>query len=235
MRNIILLFLLSVICLFSGIFIVDEREVAVTITDKQQATVYSTGVHWRLPFMGDTRYVYTNVRHSSFNAPDELVMQDNLQLTGQYFFEWRVTNPTAYALYLQQHPDVNLATVLSTDVFNQIKQQMQGKTNYESFTHALLNWQAVNLSQYGISIDKVGVVNVSLEKVNLESGVLNKTPESAYTSAHNIVQDADLQYQGTLDSLRHTNASFLDFMLKIKNIESSAKSRQDVPSLDKLI
>lgn len=235
MRNLILLFLLIIVSIFSGIFIVDEREVAVNIRDSQHIKVYTTGLHWRIPFMGETRYVYTNLRHSYFSAPEPIVL-NNVQLTGQYVFAWYVNNPKSYALYLQQNPGVNFATVLANEVYNVIKEQNKHVTSYDAFENKLLNWHQLTLPQYGVVINNVNLSNTNLESINIESGtLLNKSPESAYIAAQNIVKDADLQYQQNLDSLREINPALLDFMVKIDTIKSSAESKQDVPPLEKLI
>lgn len=236
MRNLVLIIFLTSIFLFSGLFIVDEREVAVTINNKD-ATSYSCGIHWKIPFVGNTTYVYKNIRSSYFSLSEPLSISENRQVNSKFMFTWVVVNPIQYVKYLQANSSKQLDEVLVTQLNDKIRSQSSSSTSLIDFTNRVTKLNNIVFDSLGVKVMSLNLVNVAVESSNMQSdAIMSKfSPESTYIYAMQIKNQADLTQQQQLQKLKNVNQSFYEYFMKINLLQKSAKSKSDVPTLDKLL
>ena len=238
MKNILIIFLLVIVIIFSGVFIVDEREVAVITGDSNTAKVYSTGVHWHLPMYGNFSYIYMNQRDSYLaltitpnNAPQGSNII-NVAIT------WQVIDAIKYVKYLNQHSrkdfDKNMADFVSGIILDSV-----AKSSSDQQLLRNLHLSQVNIvnPDTGIaikSINALGLSQVNSSKPDYSESDSLILIESTYNYALQIKQDADKVQQAVFDQLRQRNRRFYDYFSKINYYQAMAESKDDVPSFEQL-
>lgn len=236
MRNLVLIIFLSSVFLFSGLFIVDEREVAVIINNKD-VTSYSSGIHWKIPFVGNITYVYKNIRNSYFSLSESLPIAGNKQVDSKFMFTWTIVDPVQYVKYLHANPNKKFDAAIVTQLNDKIITQSSNSTSLIDFTDNVAKLNNIVFNSLGVKVLSLSIINLEIESSNLqlESNTSNQSPESAYLYAMKVKSQADLTQQQQLQKLKNTNQSFYEFFMKINSLQSSAKSKSDVPTLDKLV
>lgn len=235
MKNVLILFLLGILLLFSGIFIVDEREVVVITHSVKDSKIYSTGIHWNLPFYGEISYVYKNERNNFV-----LIELDN-SVTKQFEqmklnIVWSVNDPIKYVNYLNQYGrkkfDENMADIIQTRVIGSTIKQVSNDVDLISY----LKNNPINILDVnsGIKISSVNVSEIKLISRSSSESLPQLSAESAYSEAILIVQNANKEKQQALDKLKMQNPEFYNYYSLIRQYQMTAKNKSDVPAFDKL-
>ena len=236
MKNILILFLLGVLILFSGLFIVDERENVVIIHSAKDSKVYSTGIHWNLPFYGDFSYVYLNQRNSFITIELNNISKHQTELA-KLDIAWSVIDPVKYVNYLNQYGrkkfDENMVAVIESEILASIVKEVATDAQLISY----LNNQTFNIidTKSGIKISTVKVSSIKIMNAYTNNESQAKlSAESAYSEAILIVQNANKEKQQALDKLKAQNPQFYNYYSLIRQYQMTAKNKNDVPAFDKL-
>lgn len=236
MKNILILFLLGVLTLFSGLFIVDEREVAVIAHSAKDSKVYPTGIHWNLPFYGDFNYVYLNQRNSFVTIELNNISNHQTELA-KLDIAWSVIDPVKYVNYLNQYGrkkfDENMTAVIENEILASIVKEVATDAQLISY----LNNQTFNVidTKSGVKISTVKVSSIKIMNAYASNESQAKLSiESAYSEAILIVQNANKEKQQALDKLKTQNPQFYNYYSLIRQYQMTAKNKNDVPSFDKL-
>lgn len=240
MRNGLMLLVVLVGLLLSGFYTVDERAVAlVTYANNAVAKqVYTTGIHWKIPFYGKLTYVYTNLRHARLSSEQALKLANGQQFQADIDLSWQVSNPQRYLDYLTRQSLKMLNLQISTAVLKLLQdlaassvtsQELLAKTNVAS------NMMPTTLERCcGLKLVRIRLTSL----MALESAVTlapRLSAESAYVLAQQIKLNSDMAYQASLAQLKRQNQEFYTYFMKINDYARTAKSKDEVPPLAQLI
>ncbi|AUR51738.1 hypothetical protein [Aquella oligotrophica] len=236
MKNVLIIFLLGVLVLFSGLFIVDEREVVVITHSPKDSKVYTTGIHWNLPFYGQFNYVYVNQRNSHvlIELSNESTNQKELV---KFNVTWAVQDPVVYVNFLnlnnRKKLEENMANFIESKILTNVVAQISSDVDLIK----LLNSKQVNIQnpELGIKIISLDVseIDVIRQTVKNQSNS-DLSAESAYAKAISIMQETNKQKQQTLDKLKAENPEFYSYYSLIRQYQMTAKNKNEVPPFDKL-
>lgn len=241
MRNGLFVILLSLGFLLSGVFVVDERQVAVVKISPNKVLIYAPGIHWQLPFSAQINHVYTNLRTSYITLPLQAANK-NINLENiSIIVNWQVVKPAAYINFLAKNSRKELDARLVKDIITDIMPFAQKSNSVAEFEN-LLNSKAHDWlhDELGIKIINIALVSAlpKLDESKEASLIISESSmdslEHSYNQALGIKESADKEQQVKFDELRKKDAAFFDYFMKIRYYQLNAKSKQDVPALDKL-
>ncbi len=236
MRNGLIILVLVIGYLLSGIFVVDEREVAVVKLSADKVLIYAPGVHWRMPFTAKVDQVYTNLRTSYLSMPITLNNNESNVENISVIVNWQVIKPSLYVNFLASHTRKDLDIRLFNIVMNELNAIAKNSNSLPAFEN-MLNSQAQNREHPELGIDIVNVALVNTKPISKDKSTQSQTNdiESAFTLAKQIKDEADINQQEQLAKLRKMDSGFFDYYMKIRYYQLNAKSKQDVPPLSSLL
>lgn len=237
LRNSLILALFLIGFLLSGFFNVDQREVGLINypADKSMQT-YMSGLHWKIPFYGDLSYVFTNQR-SSYLAMSQPLTFESGAVIGQIMVTWQVDQAESYLGYLNKNSTKFFDAELSQSISSKLETLAARSQNAVDFNLRVEQESNWSLNDLGIKILKLQLISLKLVPV-VSNGVFKATdslnPESSFILAQEIKNQANNSQLKEFANLRAHDPKFFDYVLKINNLEKSAKSKQDVPELNQL-
>ncbi len=236
MKNVLIVFLLAVLVLFSGLFIVDEREVVVITHSPKDSKVYTTGIHWNLPFYGQFNYVFVNQRNSHIliELSNESTNQKELV---KFNVSWLVQDPVVYVNYLNLNNRKKFEETMANFIEVKILASIVAQISSDADLIRLLNNKQLNIEdpELGIKIASLDVSEIEAIKQTVKNQPNSDlSAESAYAKAISIMQDTNKQKQQTLNKLKAENPEFYSYYSLIRQYQMTAKNKNEVPPFDKL-
>lgn len=160
MRKLITLILATLIILFTGIIVVDERQNAVITDYKGTKVVYLAGIHFAWPILDKVTYVYINERTALLTLSINESGQGNIPLQLEVLISYHVINPIDYLSVVNRSDKVGISTEIAKflvmDIENKLKTESLAKFNQ----HPIFSVQHNFLTSLGISIDKVDLLSI---------------------------------------------------------------------------
>ena len=229
MRYLLMLGLMLGTFVASGVFVVDERQVAI-IDSSSGAKIYSPGIHWVVPLRGKLYYIYTNQRAMSTKI-NLSINQSEQQMGFNLLINWQVHDPIIYSRYLDTHSKANFNSQLLAGVLDQLTKIAKSSTSLAIFENKLNEtahgWENKSL---GIRIINISLAGAELINTNLQESAENIA--TAFDKAQKIKIAADTEQSNILKQLNKEDAKFFDYFMKIYHYQTSAKDKSEVPALN---
>ncbi len=242
MRNLLVLILLLGAFLLSGFYTVDQRQVAVISSTPTKMEINAPGLHWKVPLMGTLNYVYMNMRSSYLMTSSVINLANNQKIGARMIINWQVISPQVYlgvVLTNEKDFDVRFAQTALSQI-ESIAALSSSPAEFEE----LVNAQLVNreLKKLGIKLINVGIIQVTPGVTGESSlvtgaGTINNSEsaiESAFYQARQIKLLAESQQAQLIGQLKSRNINFFNYWWQIQQLGKTARSKQDVPPLDKI-
>lgn len=237
-------FLISLLMLLglglSGFFVVDQREVGIIKSDTGNK-IFTSGLHWKIPFYDELSFVYTNQRSSEISSSKLIKLKDGSQYTTDINVIWQVSNPQVYIKYLQANSSKQLSVLLAQEVTAQVLQLATNSDNAIQLLQNLAKDDNRVLPTAGITILSKNIMSLKVEsmmdKLSVESSIIISSPlsaESSYQLAQQIKLTAESKQSEQFSKLEKLDPKFYSFYMKINQLEKTAKTKNDVPALDEL-
>lgn len=166
----ILIIIVALIIVFNCSYQVKEQEQAIILTFGKPTATVGSGLHFKIPFIQQTRFVNTTIQGLPIGYTQETgesIESEALMITGDYnfvnvdfFIEYKVSDPIK-ALYSTQNPvgilknicQSSIRTVIGTsnvdDVLTTGKSEIQSKTKeliLEKLSEHDIGYQVVNIT-----------------------------------------------------------------------------------------
>lgn len=242
MRNLLVLILLLGAFLLSGFYTVDQRQVAVISSTPTKMEINAPGLHWKMPFVGNLNYVYMNMRSSYLTASSVINLADNQKIGTRMIINWQVVSPQVYlGVVLTNEKDFDAR--FAQTILSQIESVAALSSSPAEFEEQV-NAQLVNreLKKLGIKLINVGITQItpgitSESSVVTGGSVVNNSEsaiESAFYQARQIKLAAESQQAQLIQQLKSRNSNFFNYWWQIQQLGKTARSKQDIPPLDKI-
>lgn len=162
MRNLFLIIFIAFLLLFSGVFVVDERQNVVVTTYNGTQVVKPTGIYFAWPVIETTKRIYMNERNSLLTLPVAISESSVLQV--EVLVNYHVIDPILYFNNLNYMHKVGIihkiAMTLTKEIAAQAKEDTLSKFNQRDKLVSKSNEYAL----YGLKIDRVSVVNLKINR-----------------------------------------------------------------------
>ena len=242
MRNLLVLILLLGAFLLSGFYTVDQRQVAVISSTPTKMEIKAPGLHWKVPLLGNLNYVYMNMRSSYLTTSSVINLADNQKIGTRIIINWQVVSPQVYlSVVLANEKDFDAR--FAQTVLSQVESVAALSSSPAEFEEQV-NAQLVNreLKKLGIKLINVGIIQLvpgiaGESSPVVEIGVANSSEsaiESAFYQARQIKSTVESQQTQLLQQLKARNANFFNYWWQIQQLGKTARSKQDIPPLDKI-
>ena len=223
---------------------VDPREVGLVTSSDNKITSYSPGVHWKVPFIGDLTYVYTNMRSSYLASNQNIILSNGDKLSTKIVINWQVSQPSVYVSYLNAHSTKDFDIALAQKINDWMLNLATKSANIQDFEEQI-NANFINkpILSLGIKIINLGLIGALPVQNNVESNAVSSlvmdyptqfTAESTYQAAMLIKTIADNQRDKALQKIQQRDKDFYAYFIKINNLGNHAESKGAVPEFDQL-
>ena len=243
MRNGLIFLMLGLAFLFSGFFVVDQREVAAVYNSPLKLQIFAPGIHWQLPFSNKLLHVFTNLQTAHLATTLALKNNKLPALELKVVINYQVIAPVSYLNYIKSNSSKKLQASLAKMVLQRLQLIASEAVSLRQFEElvnsSIKNIYAANL---GLSIVSVGLISISLADNPVAAiAIINPASarvisiESAFEQAQQIKATASQLQQVKLSQLRALDPKFFDYYMKIESYQQNARTRQDVPQLEQLV
>ena len=183
MRILISVGVITILGLFMGVFVVDDRQIAyVTSQTSTKGTVYKTGIHFAVPIWDKVTYVYINQRNSIVQL--DLVSTDpaHPKLKAELLLNWQVDNPQIYLSKLNRLNKSGFNQILSERVLTILSRQLDSKTleHVNQSETILANPEKLNdlgIKLNAININSLQIINGQQESQVITNAMVSVTPK----------------------------------------------------------
>ncbi len=237
LRNSLILALVLIGFLLSGFFNVDQREVGlISYPAEKSMQTYMPGLHWKVPLYGDLSYVFTNQRSSYLAMSQPLAFESGAAIS-KILVTWQVGQAESYLGYLNKNSTKIFDAELSQSVLSKLEILAARSQNAVDFNRRVEQENNWSLNELGIKVLELQLISLKFVPI-ISNGASKATDslssESSFILAQEIKNQANNSQLEEFANLRVRDPKFFDYVLKIHNLEKSAKSKQDVPALEQL-
>lgn len=232
-RNILLVIFLGICISITGIFTVNNNEVAI-LKRGNTYSEFNNGTYWRIPLYDDITFVYTNERIGENNYEHNIEV-DKQSYKINYSVNWQVMNPLQFVKYT----DENNRQELNKSIESAVNLQLS-KISKDGDLFAVINQTSllskVDIQDLGIRIINVNITGISTAlSTNANSTDYNKEQESNLKLAQKIKESADNEYKTTLIEMQKKNDKFYQLYMKIYQLQHSTIAKESVPPLESFL
>ncbi len=246
MKIFIVPLLLALVIFFAGIFIVDQREVAVVTNYNKQQFIYDPGVHWAIPGLSSVDYVYTNTQTSLFTISESMQTHDNKMVSVGVLVNWQINEPKLYLSNLNKIQQIGVDEHLTKILTNIIESQVNNSSLFELNQNYTLFESVIKVPELGITLKNTVIENIALLNSNSQTDIVeSRTNMAAFSNESSVIESAYRQSQKMKADLLvekarlyqpviAKNAKFYDYWSKLDIYKSMAKTNLDMPPLKDL-
>ncbi|MFN8770609.1 MAG: SPFH domain-containing protein [Neisseriaceae bacterium] len=243
-------FLVIIVLLYISIFSANDYQVGI-VTNRftKKVTLYTSGLHFLIPYFETVEYVNNGMRSNILTTQLKLEESGNLTIyKANFAINWHITFPLNYYKYLDSN---------SIDgVIKQIKDVVQEKINNKVQAELGLNYFNKNknfieepflINRLGVMVNDVRLVQIvpyhdgqastanNDKKLIVQFESLNAQQiESAYFVAQNIIVQTEIEKATLYDDLDRSDNRFYEYYRKLNVYKDSTKSKIEFPPLNKL-
>lgn len=231
-RNLLLIIFLGICVSITGIFTVNDNEIAI-LKRGDSYTKFSSGIYWHIPLYDEITFVYTNNRMSEKNY-EQVISIDNHKYKINYSIVWRVINPIQFVKYTNMNSKQDLNQYIESTVNSKINIIAEDGDLFAVINHISL-LSKLNIQKLGIEIDNVSVTSLSLFSNQDSVSISAQSESSNFVIAQKIKESADNQYNEVLKQMQNKNDKFYQLYMKIYQLQHSAKSKDVIPPLESFL
>ncbi|MCX8515158.1 MAG: SPFH domain-containing protein [Burkholderiales bacterium] len=241
MKKIIITILIMLMLLIASETTVYERQMGVVVNQiSHKNYILNPGLHIVLPLIETDSIIDLNPHNVVVTTNVALANKSNIEIsvTGQ----WQVVDALKY--YLATSKSNNFDQLIA----NNIMQVINNRANTTNlFTLNQLNnllLAPVSLTQLGVVITSITINQINLAALssnargasdnNVQSQPDTALIESAYYTAQEIKTQTGIEQAKMMEQIQNKDDKFFNYFRKLQVYKDSAKSKQEMPSLDQL-
>jgi DNA-binding protein Fis len=241
MKRIIIAILIMLMLLIASETTVYDRQEAVVVNQiSHKSYVLTPGLHIVVPLLETITIIDLNPHNAIITTDVTLTNKSAAEIS--VTAQWQVTDALKYYVATSQTNNFNQL------IANNIMQVVNNRVNTTNlFTLNQLN----NLLLNPVALPKLGVVitNITINQISLAtadnnessnaiaSNISNKdvySIESAYYKAQEIKTQTGIEQAKMMEQIQNKDDKFFNYFRKLQVYKDSAKSKQEMPSLDQL-
>ena len=251
------IFIVIFVCVYIGLFSVKNYQVAIThnLVTKSVKMV-TNGLHVRSPFVEDVIYIDIN-RQVNLVEITKTVGKASYNISVAAL--WHVTNPMQYYNYTKDSSDEELSKNIPLNIESTLNANLNNIITVEDLNQLkTLTSKPIYLAKLGVSIDETKIIKItqlqndtSLASSSSNESVVpslstnsnatikanNRTIESienAYYTSQQILDQTSIEEANLYKTIENKDPRFYDYFRKLNIYVENAKSKTEIPSLDKL-
>jgi len=263
LRNFFILIFLGLITfVFWGCFTVNSSENAIVLSQSGKTRCYTKpGLYFRIPIYEQVELIYMNNREAFLSIVVNPESGNNYKnfdskiesqvVKVDLLVNWHVTNPRAYRNLLVQNGQISFDKMLFENISKILLIRIHGlDVGGINQLQQILPANLV-LAQMGLSLDNISITSTEFVQNNLVAtapdvpkprvidenasiDLQNKMIESSFYQAEAIKTQTEIYQARMYDKIKRQNPKFYNYFRLIDVYKNSAKSKADVPPLNKL-
>lgn len=232
-KNILLVIFLGICISISGVFTVNDNEIAVLKHGNDYSELKS-GIYWHIPLYDKTTFIYTNDRIAENDYQQNIVV-DKQNYIISYSTNWKVINPVQFVKYTDKNSKQELNKGIESAINLRLNEIVKGG-DLLAVVNQISLLSKINIQELGIEVTNVNVVNLSNGQIKETTNMINnRLQESDFKIAQKIKESADSEYQNTLNEMQKKNNNFYQLYMKIYQLQHSDIAKESVPPLESFL
>ena len=222
-KHFISILLLSIVAFFLSVFTINENEYGV-VTSKASTRVYTTGIHWQIPFYDKLIVVYKSQFNSEISTPIELS-----DYAVNIAYNWHVIDPIKYVQFTEtnQQPYQKI----SGDILNSFNRE----SNLLNLQISLNQQQNIKFESYGILVDNVYIATITNNQNIAKDSTQNQSIIKHYSKAMQIKQNVAMKIESAQQKMLQTSPQFYKLYSYIESLQLTVKNKEQLESMDSIL